>query len=163
MTDAERFGVKQHDRQPRRLFAAIDPGVIGAALDHDVAGAELHACFVHIHIDLARKHDDVIDRLGAVHFGGDAGREFHDDKARTIFRRRGAENTCAHVLDVFADRDIGRHGVGAPHQCRRDSFPRRLDVGCRPLADHLGDVLAVMTGDDAADRYAGHGKKTSGL
>jgi len=64
VADAERFGVEQHDGEPRRRVPPIDPGVIGAALDHDVAGSQRHRRLVHIHIDLAGEHDDIIDGLG---------------------------------------------------------------------------------------------------
>src|ERR1051326_5387224 len=97
VTDAERLGVKEHDGKARRFAAAIDPGVVGAALDHDVAGAQLHRGVVHVHVNLTGQHSDVVDGFGAMHLGGDAGGEFHDDEAGAVFRRRGAETGRAHV------------------------------------------------------------------
>src|SRR5215218_8767931 len=38
IADAEGFCVEQHERRPRHLLAAIDPGMIGAALDQHVTG-----------------------------------------------------------------------------------------------------------------------------
>src|SRR6202035_3305025 len=156
MADAERFGIEQHDGEPRRLLAAIDPGMIGAALDHDIASAQFYGGLIHVHLDLARQHDDVVDRLGAMHFRLDTRREFHDDEARAVLRRRGAENARAHVLDVAADGNIRRHHVAAPHQRRSNAFARPLGVGRRTFEDDFGDVVAVVTGNDATDRLAGH-------
>jgi len=109
MTDAERLGVQEHDGEPRRDAAAVDPGVIGAALDHDVAGAQFDGARIHVHVDLARQHDDVVDGLGAAQFRGDAGSEFHDDEARAVLRRRRAEDALAAALAparLTMDRDI---------------------------------------------------------
>ncbi len=39
MADAERLGVDEHEGRARHLLAAVDPGVIGAALDQDVMRA----------------------------------------------------------------------------------------------------------------------------
>src|SRR4051794_16073246 len=36
IADAQGFGVQQHECRPRHVFPAIDPGVIGAALDQHV-------------------------------------------------------------------------------------------------------------------------------
>src|SRR5712692_1468837 len=53
VADAEWHGVDQHEGDARPLGAAIGPGVIGAALDHDIAGLELHGRGVHVHLDFA--------------------------------------------------------------------------------------------------------------
>jgi hypothetical protein len=156
VADAERLGIEQHDGKPRRLLAAIDPSVVGAALNHDIAGPQLYGGLVHVHLDLARQHDDVVDGLGAMHFRRDARREFHDDEARAVRRRRGAKNARAHVLDVVADGYIRRHHVAAPHQGRGNAFARPLGIGRRALEDDFGDVVAVVAGNDATDRLAGH-------
>ena len=42
LADAERLGVEQHEGGARCLFAAIDPGMVGGALDQDVSGLEPH-------------------------------------------------------------------------------------------------------------------------
>src|SRR4051812_44871392 len=39
--DAQRFGIEQHEGGPRDLLAAIDPSMVGSALDQHVAGFEL--------------------------------------------------------------------------------------------------------------------------
>src|SRR6478672_12934256 len=41
VADAERLGIEQHEGGARDFLAAVDPGVIGAALDQHVAGFEL--------------------------------------------------------------------------------------------------------------------------
>ena len=64
-----RFGVDEHEGEIGRLVGAIAPGMIGAALDQDVAGSEQHLALVHQRVDLAGEHDGVIDRVGLVKAG----------------------------------------------------------------------------------------------
>jgi hypothetical protein len=66
----------------RATVAAIGPRVVGAALNHDVAGFQLHRRVVHVHLDIAVEHDCVVDRLGAMHGGRVAGREVDHREAR---------------------------------------------------------------------------------
>src|SRR6185369_7664272 len=49
------------------VFAAIDPGMVCAPLDHDVARFHLHGRIIHVHVELAGQNDHVIDRFGPVH------------------------------------------------------------------------------------------------
>src|SRR5579884_1413211 len=59
---ALRHGVEKNDREPARLVAAIDPGVIRPALDHDIAGAQRHGfSVVQNHTDLTGDADHIID------------------------------------------------------------------------------------------------------
>src|SRR5579884_366748 len=50
LADAERLGVDQHEGDARPRGAAVGPGVIGAALYHDVAGLQLDGRVVHVHL-----------------------------------------------------------------------------------------------------------------
>ena len=59
--------IDQHESDHARRAGAVAPGVIRAALNHDVAGAELNVDIVQHHRDLARQHDRVIDGLGSMH------------------------------------------------------------------------------------------------
>src|SRR5580658_6089937 len=59
--------IHQHERDAARLFAVIEPGVVGRLLDNDVAGFEVHRAGVELHIDLAGNDDRVIHRAGAMH------------------------------------------------------------------------------------------------
>jgi hypothetical protein len=49
------------------------------------------------------------------------------------------------------------------HHISVEATPSRgvLGIGGRPFKDHLGDILAVVPGDDAADWRSGHGHSPS--
>ena len=59
--------VDQHVEHAHRLAGAVAPGVVGAALDDDVAGGELNLALVQHKIDFAVEHDRIVHGLGAVH------------------------------------------------------------------------------------------------
>ena len=61
------FGIHQYEQNPTRLRAAIDPGMIGRLLDHDIARLHVHCRLVEHHVDFAGKDDGVVDRARAVH------------------------------------------------------------------------------------------------
>ena len=61
------LGVDQHRRQQARLTAAIDPGVVGAALHDAVAGMKLDLAFFHHHSHRARDYHQIVDRVSLVH------------------------------------------------------------------------------------------------
>jgi len=149
---AQRLGIDQNESDAGAFVAAIGPGVIGTALDHDVALPQLHRRIVHVHLDLAFDHDDVVDGLGAVHVRVIAWREVDHRKARAFRRRRGSENACAHVLDLFADRHCRGRAVGAPHHGGDETGLRELGVGRRGVDQDLGDIAGVMARHHAADR-----------
>ena len=144
-------GVHQHERDSRPRAAAVGPGVIGAALDHDIAGLQLDRRIVHVHFDLALDDDDVVHRLGAVHVRMIAGREVDHAKPRAVWRRRRADNARTQVLDFFARRDVGRILVGDPHQRGPHPGIRVLDVGRRCIDQDLGDVVVVVPGHHSTD------------
>ena len=50
------FGIHQHEQNPTRRRAAIDPGVIGRLLDHDIA--RLHVHFRHGRLRLQFSMED---------------------------------------------------------------------------------------------------------
>src|SRR5215510_11792164 len=66
-TYPERLRVDQHEGNARALVAAVRPGMVSAALDHDIAGPQLDRRLIHVHLDLALDDDDVVECLGAVH------------------------------------------------------------------------------------------------
>src|SRR5580765_7681760 len=63
----KRLRVDQDGGDDARLARAHAPGVIGAALDEDVAGLEELLAGFHDRVDLALEDDDVVDRLRAMH------------------------------------------------------------------------------------------------
>src|SRR5690242_13005269 len=99
MADAEWRRVDQHERDASALAAAVDPGVICSALDHHVAGLEVNGRVVHFHVNLARDHDYIIDRLGAVHAAAVTGRKVDHREARPLRGWGGTEDARAAIFD----------------------------------------------------------------
>src|ERR1043166_3741108 len=64
-----RLRVAQHEGESGGLVAAVAPGVVGAALNEHVAGAQQHLALVHQRVNLAGEHDRVVDRGGLVEAG----------------------------------------------------------------------------------------------
>src|ERR671914_229996 len=63
---ARAFGGNEHKGDDASLRAAVYPVVHGVLLDQDISRAQPDERALHIHLDLAGKHDGVIDRLRAV-------------------------------------------------------------------------------------------------
>ena len=126
--------------------------MIGAALDHHIAGLELDGGVIHVHVELALHYDHIVDGLGAVHAAGIAGRKGDHREAGAIDGRRRAENTRAEILDVLSDRHLRRRPFGDPDQRRLRARGAALMVGRLAVHDHLGDVVVVMAGHHPADR-----------
>src|SRR5215813_989369 len=61
------LGVHQHEENAAGLRAAIDPGVIGRLLNHDVTGLEVRYRVIKHHVDLASQDHGVVDGSRAVH------------------------------------------------------------------------------------------------
>src|SRR5436305_7886515 len=64
------YTLSLHDALPiyaARFGAAVDPGMIGALLDQDIAGLEVDFGVIEKHVDLTLHDDGVIDRQRAVH------------------------------------------------------------------------------------------------
>src|SRR5437879_6501918 len=62
-----RPGRDKHEGDDAGLRAAVHPVVDRAALHEDIALAQVNGdALVELHVDLARKHDGVVDRLGPV-------------------------------------------------------------------------------------------------
>src|SRR6266446_4129198 len=95
MADAQGHGIDQHEGKAGALIAAVGPGVMGAALNHDVASLHLHRRIVHVHLDLALEHDNVVDSFRAVHARRVAGREIDDRETGAVCRRRGTYDARA--------------------------------------------------------------------
>src|SRR4029450_3448418 len=152
VADAERLGVDESEGNTRALVTAVGPGVVGAALDHDVALLELDRGVVHVHLDLAFHHDDVVDGFGAVHVRGIAGRKVDHGKTRSLGRRRRAGDAPTHVLDRLADRDFCRGAVGAPHHGGDESRLRELGVGRRRIEQDFGHAMGIVARHHAPNR-----------
>src|SRR6476659_10942434 len=61
-----RLGRHQHEGDDAGRGALVHPVVDGAPLHQHVAGLEVHASAVELHVDLACDHCSVVDRIGAV-------------------------------------------------------------------------------------------------
>src|SRR3990172_7567899 len=53
--------VDQHKSDPAVFRAAVNPGVVGPLLHHDVAGLEMDLGIIEQHVDFAAHHDRVVD------------------------------------------------------------------------------------------------------
>src|SRR6185312_6425684 len=71
-----------HERESddARLLAVVHPVMNGAALHQHVAGLQVHAADVELHVDLAGNDHRIVDRIGAVIARRDAGAEADDAK-----------------------------------------------------------------------------------
>src|SRR5262249_43903168 len=151
MTDAQGRGVDQHEADAGAFVAAVGPTVIGPALNHDVARLHFHGRTVHVHLDLAFEHDNVVDGLRAVHARHVVRRKIDDGKAGAVRRRRRAYDARAQILDLLPDRDIGRRAVGGPDQRRDGAGAGIFCVGGGAPHDHLLDVIDVVAGPETAN------------
>ena len=145
--------------------------MIGALLDHHVAGFHVHFRIVEQHVDLAFENDGVIDALRTVHVGMPGGRcrvaEAHflqhggvvdrpgvllrreiDDAQHAAIRRRG--DAALALGAVIVSRNVGRRLVRRPQQ-GRDDLADIADaaVGRGAIHEHDGLAFRVVPGDDA--------------
>jgi hypothetical protein len=125
--------------------------VDGAALHQHVAGLEVHAlAVVELHVDLARYHHRVVDRVGAVVARRHAGAEAHHAEHRAI-GERGADLAARRIgVAVVVDREA---------LARPDHGGIRARPGLRHVLGGLVDrhdraAVLVVPGDDAADGEA---------
>src|SRR5207247_4384380 len=56
----------EHESDYARLGPAVHPVVNGAALHEHIARAQMNHRAVELHVDLAREHHRVVERLGAM-------------------------------------------------------------------------------------------------
>ena len=105
--------VDQDERHHRRLIRAVAPGMVGAALDQDIAGFQHHVLVVEQHGDLARENDRVVDRLGAMHARMAAA--LAEGRGLLVAERREgpAQLLDAHVADRFG---LRREMIDAQHR-----------------------------------------------
>jgi hypothetical protein len=123
------LAVHQHEHHPRRDVAAVRPGVVGAALDDDVARRQRHLGVVEDQGDLALEHDPVVDRRRPVHrrlqapLVQVAGRELVDPDLRAALRRRDGERALRR-LGRLDGGDPGRRALGVPDLVEPDAVVR---------------------------------------
>src|SRR5262249_1741774 len=177
-----RLGVDQHGGEVGGLLAAVAPGVIGAALNEDVARAQQDLALIHQRVNLAGEHDGVIDRgglveagmarRGAIEGGAVAGAVV---RAGTLRLERGEALLVGRILDDAGDRAVPRRrepervvgdlGPAAVVGRGRSRFPElghdraaraaAVDVRRRTVHHEYGSAGGVMAGHHAADRLAG--------
>ena len=152
VTDAERFGIDQYESDPSDLCSAIDPGMVGPALNHDISRFERDCRGIHFHIDLARNDDDVINRFRPMHRARSAGRNVIHRKPRTVRRRSCSEYSCTHVLEILTDRHICRRFASGPDECCYRSRARIFLVCRRPIDDYFRHVVQIVPRYDSSNR-----------
>src|SRR5436309_4341281 len=156
MADPERFRVDQDEGDPRGPGPAVDPGVIRAALHEHVSRLELHRRIVHLHLELARENDHVVDRLCAVHGPGPSRRNVVHGEPGPVRRRRRAQHARAHVFDIFAHRNVGGGTVGAPDEGRDAARLRTPLVRGRRVDEDFCGLVRVVPRHHAADHGRGY-------
>jgi hypothetical protein len=77
----------QHEGDDAGRRALVHPVVDGAPLHQHVAGLEVHAGAVELHVDLARDHCPVVDRIGAVVARRNPGAEAHHPEHGAVVER----------------------------------------------------------------------------
>src|SRR5712692_2872668 len=77
----------QHERDDAGARAAIDPVVQRALLHQRIARAQVDHCAVELHVDLARNHHRIVDRLGAMIARRDARLVFDQPEYRPVLGR----------------------------------------------------------------------------
>ena len=93
MADAERLGVDQDEGNPRGFGSAIDPGVVGTPLNHDVTGLELGGRIVERHLDLAGE-DEALDGFEFLTMA-EAGEVGHWSIVKKLNEKAGVESIAA--------------------------------------------------------------------
>ena len=151
VTDVQRFGVDEDERDAGGFGSAVHPGVVRAALDQGVAGTELHGRVVHHHVDFAGEDDHVVDRFGAVHRAVVPRRVVDDDEARAVGRRCGDVHFVARVGDAGADANVGRRRFRVP-EVRKNAGASALDLRDRVVPEHFRDPVRIVARHDAANR-----------
>src|SRR6266436_746071 len=144
--DLDRLGRDQHKGDDARYGSPVDPIVDRAALDQHVPDFEMNRRIVEFHIDLARHHHRIIDRVGAMISRARAGSELEDAKNGAVVERRAGR---APPL-ILAAGVVDRKALGRPNDASGGTRPRRNEV-LRYLVD-LDDGMPglVVTGDNPA-------------
>src|SRR6516225_4010991 len=178
----DRLGIDQHESDIGRFIGAVAPGVIGAALNQDVAGLEQNLALVHQRVNLTRQHDGVIHRAGlvkagmarraAIERGAVTGavvgagalalerdealpvrRIFDDAEDRPVLGRREPKGMVG-GLGIAAI--VGGHCPRLPQFGHHRAALRALvNVRRRRIHDEHGAASGVAAGHDPADRL-GH-------
>ena len=101
--------VDEHERHPRRFVGIVDPGVVGAALDHDIARAERGlAAVVEDEGHDTRQHDPVVERLRTVHRRARGGGEVDDPDHGPVRVRRCDEGPIGGLSRLCGRKRCGR-------------------------------------------------------
>jgi len=144
--DLDRLGVDENESDFAGFGAAIDPVVDRAALHDNVARFKMDDGVVHLHVDLARHDDGIIDGIRPVNPRRDTGQELDDAKDRAVLQRR-ADLSFSPVLVA---RVVDGKRFRGPDHTSRPSRPAGRRILCNLVdLDHRTPV-GVMAGDYAS-------------
>src|SRR5262245_13360346 len=141
-----RLGGDENDGEQARIRAAIHPVVDGSALNHDVAGFEMHHGVFQLHVDLSGQHDDVVDRVRAVVARGQAGCELEDAEDGAVRDGRADLAEAGVVRSVV----VGREALRGPYVNARCARAADKGVLAELVDVHDGPATGVVAGNDAS-------------
>src|SRR5262249_33915876 len=155
----DRLGRYLREGDDARGRALVHPVMDGAPLHQHVASLEVHAGAVELHVDLARDHCSVIDRIGAVVARGNPGAEAHHPEDGAVVDCGDADfasrRVCAPVV-------VDRKAFTRPDHGGVRTWPRLHDVLGHFVDRHDRAAVLVMACHDAADCEA-HGVSPSAM
>src|SRR6266436_6350533 len=154
--DLDRLGCDQHKGDDARYGSPVDPIVDRAALDQHVPGFEMNRRIVEFHIDLARHHHRIIDRVGAMISRARAGSKLEDRKAlgRPNHTGGGTRPRRSEVPRYLVDFDDGTPGLVVtgdnPAKLQRHNGPPRLI-----WFDRSGSIQKLLSNSENSGRPVG--------
>src|SRR5215831_14317034 len=108
----------------------------------------MHDGIVHFHVDFPRHHYRVINAVGPVVAGCDAGLKFDDPEHRPI-SNGGADLAGSFIFAIFGEMD--RQIIGRPDELPRHIWPATCDVGSHVVNPDDGLAVRVVACHHTAD------------
>src|SRR5215831_17562846 len=138
----------QDKRNHTGLRSLIHPIVDRAPLYEHITRLEMHEGIVHLHVDFARHHHRVINAVGPMVTGCDAGLKFDDPEHRPI-SDGGADLSGSFVFAIFGEMDW--QIIGRPDELPRHIWPATRDVGSHVVNPDYGLAMSVVARHHTAD------------
>src|SRR5262244_2304329 len=138
----------QDKRNHTGLRSLIHPIVDRAPLHEHITRLEMHDGIVHLHVDFTRHHHRVINAVGPVVAGCNAGLKFDDPEHRPI-SDGGADLSGSFVFTICGEMD--RQIIGRPDELPRHIWPATRNVGSHVINPDHGLAVSVVACYHTAD------------